>query len=338
MSKSILYIGNKLQKHGFTPTSIETLGERMKEFADVKQVSDKRNFALRILHMWWAALTCSKNRKVVIDTYSTAAFNFAWTVGRICQIRGLSYFPILRGGDLPNRYDRSPGKVKGLFDHAKGIIAPSNYLKATLEERWGGTIDLIPNYIELQNYNFLERVKPRPRLLWVRAFHETYNPHMAVDVLFELLKKYPETELCMVGPDKDGTMESTKQYAIEKGVESSLRITGRLGKPEWLALSEEYDIFINTTNFDNTPVSVIEAMALGLPVVTTNAGGIPYLFQSGVEGIQTPVGDAKAMIDAVSSIIESPETGLKMSRKAREMVNHFSWDHVKEQWIKMLNR
>lgn len=337
MSLSVLYIGNKLQKHGFTPTSIETLGERMKEFAQVSQVSDKKNFALRILHMWWAALTCRKGSKVVIDTYSTVAFNFAWTTARILQMRGIPYIPVLRGGDLPNRYDRSPAKVKKYFDHAQAIIAPSQYLKQTLEKKWGGQIDLIPNYIEIENYDFLERKSIKPNLLWVRAFHETYNPHMAVDLLKSILHKYPDAQLCMVGPDKDGTMETTRQYAGEQGVLTQLKITGRLSKPDWLALSKEYDVFVNTTNFDNTPVSVIEAMALGLPVVTTNAGGIPYLFENGKEGIQTPVGDVEAMSNAVIKVIESPSQSFMMTTKARELVDNFSWTHVKQQWIEVLS-
>lgn len=333
----VLYIGNKLQKHGFTPTSIETLGEKMKEFATVDQVSDKLGFASRITHMWKAALTCPKSHKVVIDTYSTAAFNFAWTTALICRLRGLSYVPILRGGDLPKRYDKNPKRFAKFLDHSLDIIAPSAYLKNALEERWGKSISLIPNYIELENYHFHKRESIKPKILWVRAFHEIYNPHMTVDILEKLLAKYPEAEICMVGPDKDGSMETTKAYAKERGVSNSLKITGRLSKPDWLVLSKEYDLFINTTNVDNTPVSVIEAMALGLPVITTNAGGIPDLFKNGVQGIQTPVGNVAAMTQAIIDAIEEPEKNIEMSIKARDLVDDFSWHKIKKQWIKVLS-
>ena len=80
----------------------------------------------------------------------------------------------------------------------------------------------------------------------------------------------------MVGPDKDGSLEKTKQYAKEKGVLHRVRFTGGLSKTEWIELSKDYNIFINTTNVDNTPVSVMEAMALGFPVISTNVGGVPF--------------------------------------------------------------
>lgn len=337
MSISILYIGNKLQKHGFTPTSIETLGEKMKEFADVKQVSDVRSMPLRILHMWWAILTCPKGHKVVIDTYSTTAFNFAWTSGILCKLRGLPYVPVLRGGDLPHRYDKSPGKMKRYLDNCLDVIAPSTYLQKELGSRWGKMPSLIPNYIELENYKFKKRDTIKPKMLWVRAFHETYNPLMAIDVLEEVLKKYPGAELCMVGPDKDGTMEQTKTYAKERGVEARVQIPGRMSKPDWLALSEKYDVFINTTNFDNTPVSVIEAMALGLPVVSTNVGGIPDLFENGKEGIQTSIADHMEMAGAVKSLVQDGSTAVELATNARTLVDNFSWSKVKESWKQLLS-
>src|SRR5690606_31616955 len=92
--------------------------------------------------------------------------------------------------------------------------------------------------------------------------------------------------LCMVGPDTDGSLSQVK--ALAKQLKVSVKFTGKLTKSEWNQLSKEYNIFINTTNFDNMPVSVIEAMALGLPVVSTNVGGLPYLITDGVDGMLVP--------------------------------------------------
>ena len=103
----------------------------------------------------------------------------------------------------------------------------------------------------------------------------------------------------MVGPDKDGSLSVVKQKATDLDVLDSIYFTGRLSKKEWISKSCDFSFFINTTNADNTPVSVMEAMALGFPVITTNVGGIPYLFINGVEGIQVPANDANAMADAI---------------------------------------
>ena len=98
---------------------------------------------------------------------------------------------------------------------------------------------------------------------------------MAVKVLQQLQKQYPSATLTMVGPDKDGSLQTTKDFAKSLGI--TVNFSGQLTKEEWWELASKHDIFINTTHFDNTPVSVMEAMALGLPVVSTNVGGIPYL-------------------------------------------------------------
>jgi len=79
----------------------------------------------------------------------------------------------------------------------------------------------------------------------------------------------------MVGPDKDSSLGEAKDLAKQLGVAESVTFTGVLPKAQWHQLSEKFDIFINTTNIDNMPVSIIEAMALGLPIVSTNAGGLP---------------------------------------------------------------
>ena len=107
---------------------------------------------------------------------------------------------------------------------------------------------------------------------------------MAVDVLALLQKKYPTAKLCMIGPDKDGSLNKAKLLAKKRTIEDDIEFTGRLTKKQWNEKSRKFDVFINTTTIDNLPVSVIEAMALGLPVVSTNVGGIPFLIRNEENG------------------------------------------------------
>lgn len=335
--KTLLYIGNKLSKHGYTPTSIETLGLFFeKEGYTMCYASEKENQLKRFLDMGWSVF---KNRNkadyIIIDTYSTFSFWYAFMVSQLCRLFGLKYIPILHGGNLPHRLDKNPRLCQMVFNHSYKNVAPSGYLLDAFQKRNYPNLVFIPNTIEVENYPFLNREIKTPKLLWVRSFAWLYNPKMAVDVLKELQKKYPDAKLCMVGPDKDGSLETTRQYAKEQSVE--VKFTGRLSKPEWIKLSEEYNVFINTTNFDNTPVSVIEALCLGLPVVTTNVGGIPFLLKNQQNALLVNKEDTDAMVAAIETLINNPESKDSIVKNALDLAKTFDWNVVKEQWRKLLN-
>jgi len=110
-----------------------------------------------------------------------------------------------------------------------------------------------------------------------------------------LIKEFSNTTLCMVGPDKDETLNKAKKLATTLNIRNSITFTGVLKKEDWHKLSNNYDIFINTTNVDNMPVSIIEAMALGFPIVSTNVGGLPYLIDNKIDGLLVTPNNEKAM-------------------------------------------
>ena len=67
-----------------------------------------------------------------------------------------------------------------------------------------------------------------------------------------------------------------QKYKLNQKIE----FVGYLRKIEWLELARDHDIFINTSTIDNMPVSILEMMALGLPIISTNVGGIPFILES----------------------------------------------------------
>ena len=334
--KSILYIGNKLSKHGFSATSIETLGILLeKENFELIYASSKKNRFIRFSDMFFTTLfNARKVDYVLIDTYSTYNFWYAFVVSQICILFEKPYIPILRGGDLPNRIKSSPKFSKLIFCNSLYNVAPSTYLFNIFDNLNYPNLKLIPNTIEIGNYNFLKRNELAPKILWVRSLSVIYNPKMAIDVLAILKTSFLEAELCMVGQEKDVRMNDLKEYADSLGV--NVTFTGKLSKTDWIKLSENYDIFINTTHFDNTPVSLIEALALGLPVVTTNVGGIPYLVKDRETALLVNDSDSQAMANAISELIENHELAEKLALNGRKLVEHFDWQIVKNQWKEIL--
>jgi glycosyltransferase involved in cell wall biosynthesis len=334
----VFYIGNKLSRHGRVPSGVETLGGLLQQYFDIYGVSDKKNRIVRLFDIVFSLWRKrAQVRVVLIDTFSSNNFYYAWVSAAVCRWLGLPYIPILRGGRLPERIKHSPWLTKYYFKKAETNVAPSGYLFEVMQQE-GLPAVLIPNNIELSRYPFMLRSFCRPRILYVRSFHKIYNPALAVRVLAEVKKKHADVELCMVGPDKDGSRQEVETLAAELGVNDNLVIPGFLSKSDWIKLSKDYDIFINTTNFDNMPVSVMEAMALGFPIVSTRVGGIPYLIADGQNGLLVEPGNVTAFTSQVLLLLENPAAAANLSQAARDTAAQFSWNVVGPKWKELLSR
>lgn len=334
--KNLLYIGNKLSKHGLNKTTVETLGKSLEEEGYVVfSTSDKKSFLFRILDMVVTVIRLSqKVDYILIDTYSTKAFWYAFVTSQLARLFNIKYIPILHGGNLPKRLDKNPFLCQLLFKNSYKNVAPSHYLLREFEARGFTNVIYIPNTIEIEKYTYKERKNFQPKLLWVRAFAKIYNPVMAVLVFYEIQKKYPSATLTMVGPDKDGSLAVVQQKAEELGV--SVHFTGQLSKEAWWQVAADHDIFINTTHFDNTPVSVLEAMALGLAIVSTNVGGIPFLLSDANTALLVADGQVEEMRVAVENSIQNATATFLRTQQARALVEKMDWQVIKEQWNSLL--
>lgn len=334
--KNLLYIGNQLSQKDKTLTTIDTLSSLLrKEGYHVVAASSKINKLYRLLDMLWYIVKYRNwADRVLIDTYSTQNFYYAYFCSQLSRFFKLKYIPILHGGNLPNRLRNNPKLSKAIFNNAYRNIAPSEYMKSNFESFGYSNLDVIPNIIEIENYQFRKRMYKDVKLLWVRSFSEIYNPKLAIDILFELKRTGTEASLCMVGPEKDGSLAKASDYAKSLNIE--VLFTGKLDKHEWIILSEDYNIFINTTNFDNMPVSVIEAMALGLPIVSTNVGGMPFLIENKKEGFLVEPNNIDVFVSEIKKIIYNPNEISQMVLNARKKAEQFDWEIIKHEWRDVL--
>ena len=330
--QAIIYIGNFLGKWGQTPTFNETLVAKLVQSYHFFCASDRRNIALRLLHMAWILIRHRKQgRLVMIDVYSGKAFWFATMAVMLARLLGMRPVPILHGGNLPCRLAANPRLCRYLFA-GRTLISPSHYLAAVFGKQ-GYHVRCIPNFIPLADYPYKQRQVLAPKLLWVRAFHHIYNPHLAVEIVARLLPRFPHAQLCMVGPDKDGSKAQLEHIITERGLAENITLTGLLTKQRWTALAADYDLFINTTNVDNQPVSVIEAMALGLPVISTNVGGLPFLIEDRLDGILVPPDNAEAFVTAIETLLADQESARELALRAREKAATHDWQTINQQWL-----
>jgi glycosyltransferase involved in cell wall biosynthesis len=334
--KNVLYIGNALSNSGKTATSVESLGARLNEFCNIKIASNKSNKALRLLDMMRLVLVNRTSADyVLIDTYSTFNFYYALIISQLCKLLKIKYIPILHGGNLEKRLKHNPRLCRFVFSKAYKLVSPSIFLKRVFENYGYSNIEYIPNAIDLKYFQFQKRDIKTIKMLWVRSFASIYNPELAILVLEALLKEKYKAELTMVGPDVGGLMQKIKTLAFSKNL--NINFTGKLSKTQWTSLAKQCNVFINTTNFDNMPVSLIEAMALGLPIVSTNVGGLPFLISDKVDGLLVSPNNAKAMTKAIIKLVNSKEVKDQLVINARQKVEHFNWDNVKPKWQALLS-
>src|SRR5262249_33457461 len=142
-------------------------------------------------------------------------------------------------------------------------------------------------------------------LLWMRSFHPIYNPQMAIKVLAELRKSHPNATLIMAGVDK-GLEPEVKGMVSDMDLSDAVSFPGFLNSKKKAQFYSEAYVFLNTNRTDNMPVSVVEACACGLPVVSTNVGGLPFLITNGENGLLVENENDPEMVEAVKSLLENP--------------------------------
>ena len=258
---AVLVVGNFTSNVTGVRGVCEDLSDRLEARGwRVFRASAKSGRLNRLVDIIWNLVANAPSYQVAaVEVYSGRAFFLAEIIVLFLRLLRKPFVLTLHGGNLPAFSRRWQWRVRSLLSAAAMVTTPSQYLASELA--WlHAEIVLIPNAISLEAYHFTERHQVSSRLVWLRAFHALYNPLLAAKVVSALAGEFPQIELTMFGPDKgDGSLLQTQSCAQQLGVSERIAYPGAVPKaevPQKLAL---FDIFLNTTNVDNTPISIIEA-------------------------------------------------------------------------------
>jgi glycosyltransferase involved in cell wall biosynthesis len=265
-----------------------------------------------------------------LQVFGGPSFVVEDVASRLGQLLGQRVLMFLRGGAMPAFMARHPRWARRVLGRADVIVAPSEYLARAVSE-YGFPTEVIPNVIDISRYPFRHRQRLQPRLMWMRTFHEIWNPMMAVRVLARLRQTVPDATLLMAGQDK-GLEAQVQELAISLGVRSVVHFAGFLDMQQKANLGSECDIFLNTNHVDNMPVAIVEACAMGLPVVATDVGGIKDLLTDGETALLVPDNDDEAMVRAIERLLNEPDLAAQLSAKGRELAERSAWEKVRPQW------
>lgn len=271
---------------------------------------------------------------VIAQVFSYRNFAYAGMVAllaRMLRKRAILYY---HGGAAEDFLSRWPRVVRWVLHRTDGLVVPSAFLQRIFLA-FGFAATVIPNVIEEGRWKARVPRPGRSNVVWVRHLHPMYNPEMAIRAMEGVLAARPDAQLTIVGHDDAGLLGGLRTLA-DKACDDHVRFTGALPQSALADLLRDQDVFISTARVDNQPSSVLEAMAVGIPVIATRVGGIPDLIADRVNGLLVESDDARSLGDAIVAVLEDQALAERLVAGGRETVRRHFWPEVRADWERLL--
>ncbi|MHA1705620.1 MAG: glycosyltransferase family 4 protein [Promethearchaeota archaeon] len=229
-----------------------------------------------------------------------------------------------------------------LLKQAQYITAVSVEIKKILIQHYGinaSKICVIPNGYDEQIIKKIvhnAKNKNKVKIVFVGNLRPIKDPLTLLKGFKKVIKKYPNIKLQIVG---DGSLKGYLEvFCRRNNLSSKVVFEGKKAHKETLKIISESTIFVLTSIQEGLPTALIEAMALGKPVVATNVGGIPEVIRHRINGILVPPQSPKAVSEALDKLITSPALREKLSTAAAESVKNYTWSKIAEQYKRIYSK
>jgi glycosyltransferase involved in cell wall biosynthesis len=251
----------------------------------------------------------------------------AWLVARL---RGKRMLINYRSGEARDHLQRSR-IARRVLRNADVLVVPSGYLMDVFRE-FGLEAQIVPNVMDLSQFQYRERRPLRPHLVCTRGFHPYYGIDVVVRAFAEVQRVYPEAQLDLIG---GGALEGNIRALVQQLKLANVNFLGVVSRGEIGRSYDRADIFVNASNLDNMPVSVLEAFASGTPVITTEPEGMKYIVTHERTGMLSPPGDATALAGNILRVLREPELAARLAHNAFAESARYGWNTVREQWLRV---
>ena len=226
------------------------------------------------------------------------------------------------------RWRRSTIPILNLVDK---VVVPSGFLVKVFAS-FGIEASAIFNDIDLNRFEFRERVPLRPVFLSNRNLEALYGVDNILRAFALIQRQVPAATLTVVGYGRQ--REALEDLKSELNLKNT-SFTGRIDHEDIYQHYAASDIYLNASRVDNQPLSIIEAFACGLPVVTTDAGGIPYMVTDRETGCVVRVDDYEALANRALDLLTRQNAAIAMVHRAHAECPKYTWEVVGEQWLNL---
>ncbi len=237
-------------------------------------------------------------------------YEYGWRVSALCWLEGF------------------------VAKQAVRVIVPSQYMAKALE-KWGIAPDKIQTiYSALHPLPVTDKrdvLRERlsfsfPTILSAGRLVPNKGFIGLINSFSNIIKDYPQAQLVIVG---DGPqLPALSKRSEEKGVAQLVRFLGRFSKEEMGAVIKAADVFVLNTAHEGLSHQILEVMDIGTPIVTTAVGGNPELITDGVNGFLVEFNDVPVLAEAISRVLNHPESRERMAQSARARSKQFTKEKV----------
>jgi glycosyltransferase involved in cell wall biosynthesis len=280
---------------------------------------------------YWPLLWSELRRADVVHVFSASYTSYAISALPAMVVGRQLGLPVLlnyHSGEAPDHLDRSRLARRTLASATMRAV-PSTFL-ADVFASFGLTARVVPNIIDRELFAYRERPVLRPRFLSTRNLEPLYNVACTLRAFRRIQAAVPAATLTVVGAGSE--RHRLEALAVSLGL-TSVTFAGRIPPDEMPRYFADADIYLQSPNIDNMPLSVLEAFAAGTPVISTNAGGVPAILDHGVHGLLVPPDDDRAMAEAALRLLDDDGLARRLSLAARAATDAYTWARVRPLWL-----
>jgi len=247
----------------------------------------------------------------------------------VAHLRGRPVVVNYRGGEAAEFLARAVQWVRPSLHRCARLVVPSGFLLDVFG-RHQLPAEVVPNIVDTQRFQPAAPPGGSFHVVVARNLEPIYDNASALRALAALRRHRPDVHMTVAGTGPE--LERLRALALELGVVQAVRFAGRLDREAMAALYQSAHALLNTSLVDNMPNSLLEAMASGVPVVSTRVGGVPYVVQDGVTALLVPPGDAEAMAAALLRVAQEPALWGALRERGLREVQQYTWAQVAPRW------
>lgn len=275
-------------------------------------------------------------RADVIHVFSASYWSFLLAPAPAVLLGSLLGKPVVlnyHSGEAPDHLKRSR-IARAILRLADARVVPSRFL-VDVFRTFGLDAIAVSNIVDQRRFTFRTRSPLRPRLLSTRNLAYPYNVACTVRAFQHVQARVPEATLTIVGDGPDAP--ALRALIADLGLRG-VQCLGRIEPDRMPQVYADHDLYVQSPDIDNMPLSVLEAFASGLPVVSTDVGGIRAILEPGAHGLLAPADDDRAIADRIVWMLEHADEARSMAQAAHDTLQTFTWPAVRSSWLEIYRR